>query len=530
MWFNGTHRTLGKIDLGDLPSALLRLPESAWLDGEYLRQQLTLARQTHSIFLHSLTTEAFEAAVQTRAIAPDDVEHMPPPEAIQTLITPILDEILHRVSPDGLIVRAQFARMHPGAAVKPHIDTSSLLTAAHRMHLPITSNDGVMFKINGEAVRMHPGQLYELNNRVHHSVINSGPTDRIHLIVDILPPEHNGGHVLKRGFELGRKQKAADRVSPPAPVRHNLQLPTVIATSVVRGTQKSQSHGGIYLVNMQTGTHKQVVDWNTCDISWEGRGWDRGLRGIEFYQDKIYVAASDELFCFDQDFKIVGAWRTPYLRHAHEICRHGSNLFVTSTGFDSVLQFNLDTQVFDKAWLIRPANDGKLGVAAYTPAQEGPDAKNRLHINSVFADETGIYVGARALPALLRIGPNGSGSVAKLPSGTHNAMPYAGGVVFNHTNEDVIAVSQNGAQTFLPVPTYPEAELENFELGDEKLARQGFGRGLCWTDDQILLTGSSPSTITAWDLPSRSIIASVTLSMDVRNAIHGLQIWPFDPI
>lgn len=530
MWFAGTHRALGDMDVRDLSAAVLQLPESAWLDGEYLRQQLTLARQTHSIFLKSLATQTFEDTLSSRAIGPDDIEDGQAPVAVTQAAAPLLEEIVERVSPGGLILRAQFARMRPGAAIKPHTDSSALLMATHRVHLPLTSNDGVVFKIHGEELRMPPGTLFELNNRVRHSVINAGSTDRIHLIVDILPTEHNGAHALKRGFELMRKQAATDRFAPPAPVRTNLTLPTVIATSVVRGAQKSQSHGGIYLVNLQTGAQKQVVDWNTSEISWEGRGWDRGLRGIEFYQDKIYVAASDELFCFDQDFKIVASWRSPYLRHAHEISRHGSKLFVTSTGYDSILQFDLDQQLFDKAWLIRPTNDGKIGVAPYDPAQQGPEAENRLHINSIFADGSGLYVGARALPFLLRIGPQGSGPVAKLPTGTHNAMPYADGIIYNHTNEDVIAVEPKGAQTFLPVPTYPEAELEHFDLGDEKLARQGFGRGLCWTDDQILITGSSPSTVTAWDLPSRSVIASVTLSMDVRNAIHGLQIWPFDPL
>ena len=518
------------MEVSALTAAVRDLPESAWLDGEYLRQQLTLARQTHSIFLRSLATKAVEEILQDRSISPDDIEPGSAPEAIAKLAAPILDEIAQRIGPDSVILRAQFARMRPGAEIKPHIDSSALLIAAHRLHIPLTSNHGVAFKIHGETVRMQIGQLYELNNRVRHAVTNAGTTERIHLIIDILPRAHNHPDVLKRGFEAGRKQSARDQAAPPAPVRTGLTLPTLIATSVVRGAQKSQSHGGVYLVNMQTGKQAQMVDWNTSEISWEGRGWDRGLRGIEFYKDQIYIAASDELFCFDKDFNIVGSWRSPYLRHAHEISRHGSNLYVTSTGFDSLLQFNLDQQVFDKAWLIRPTPDGIIGVASYNPPRQGPEPENRLHINSVFADETGLYIGARALPFLLRIGPQGSGQVARLPNGTHNAMPYRGGVIYNHTNEDVIALESKGSQTFLPVPTYPEAELINFELGDEKLARQGFGRGLCWSDDEILFTGSSPSTITAWDLPSRSVLAAVNLSMDVRNAIHGLQIWPFDPL
>jgi hypothetical protein len=66
----------------------------------------------------------------------------------------------------------------------------------------------------------------------------------------------------------------------------------------------------------------QVLDWNTMDIDWQGRGWDRGLRGIAFDGDAIYIAASDELFAFTPDFRRIGSWRNPYLKHCHEISRH----------------------------------------------------------------------------------------------------------------------------------------------------------------------------------------------------------------
>ena len=59
-------------------------------------------------------------------------------------------------------------------------------------------------------------------------------------------------------------------------------LTTLIATSVVRGSQQGESHGGIYTVDFETQTGEQRVDWNTSKIDFEGRGADRGLRGITF--------------------------------------------------------------------------------------------------------------------------------------------------------------------------------------------------------------------------------------------------------
>jgi len=81
-------------------------------------------------------------------------------------------------------------------------------------------------------------------------------------------------------------------------------LPTLIATSVVRGSQQGESHGGIYLVDFENQVAEIMVDWDDSGIDFTGRGWDRGLRGIEFNGDEIFVAASDELFVYDQGFNV----------------------------------------------------------------------------------------------------------------------------------------------------------------------------------------------------------------------------------
>jgi hypothetical protein len=111
-------------------------------------------------------------------------------------------------------------------------------------------------------------------------------------------------------------------------------LPKLIATSVVRGSQQGESHGGIYTVDFERQSSELHVDWNTSDIDFEGRGADRGLRGIAIDSDDIYVAASDELFCYDRNFQIRNSFKNRYLKHCHEIIRKGRHLFLTSTGLE----------------------------------------------------------------------------------------------------------------------------------------------------------------------------------------------------
>src|SRR5213080_1115066 len=77
------------------------------------------------------------------------------------------------------------------------------------------------------------------------------------------------------------------------------KLPRVIATSVVRSAHQGESHGGVYLIDLNSGQYDQVIDWNDESINWEGRGGDRGLRGIAFHNNRVFLAASDEIFVFD---------------------------------------------------------------------------------------------------------------------------------------------------------------------------------------------------------------------------------------
>ena len=72
-----------------------------------------------------------------------------------------------------------------GKEISEHIDEEGMYKYAHRIHIPIVTNEGCIFTIGGEKIRMAAGEIVEINNTVPHSVVN-GDTDRIHLIVDII--------------------------------------------------------------------------------------------------------------------------------------------------------------------------------------------------------------------------------------------------------------------------------------------------------------------------------------------------------
>ena len=305
----------------------------------------------------------------------------------------------------------------------------------------------------------------------------------------------------------------------------------LVTSSVVRGSQQGESHGGVYLIDFENELVEQKLDWDTANIDWQGRGWDRGLRGICFDDEKIYIAASDELFAFTPRFELIGSWRNPYLKHCHEITVFKRKIFLTSTGFDSILSFDLDKHVFDWGMTIQNKQFRFNGKRFDPQSTDGPMMFNKLHINNVFCNENGMYLSGLKSGGMLHYNGSQVNMSVELPPGTHNARPFRDGVLFNDTNDDVLRYTGRGEgeeDRAMVVPKYLDREMAHLDKRDEVMVRPGFARGLCVLSDSVIAGGSSPSTVTLYNLPKNEQIATANISNDVRNGIHGLEVWPFD--
>jgi hypothetical protein len=99
--------------------------------------------------------------------------------------------------------------------------------------------------------------------------------------------------------------------------------------------------------------------------------------------------------------------------------------------------------------------------------------------------------------------------------------------LFNDSEKDAVRFESRDKRRIFQIPRYDPNQLTHTDLDDARIARQAFGRGLCVVKDGIIAAGSSPSTITLHDLNSMKTTLSINLSMDIRNAIHGLEVWPY---
>lgn len=302
----------------------------------------------------------------------------------------------------------------------------------------------------------------------------------------------------------------------------------LLATSVVRGSHPLRSQGGVYLIDLEQQSVIQAVDWNKSNIDWRGRGWDRGFRGIAFDKETIFFAAGDELFAYSSDFHRIKSWRNRYLKHCDEIVVHERSLFLASTGFDSILAFDLDTHEFNWAMQVKE-KDFHFQASIFNPKlDDGPLMLNKLHINNVYCDSNGMYLSGLHTGGMLHFNGKTVSMSAELPPGSHNARPFRDGVLFNDSAANVLRYSgrtTDAEDRALAPPVYAAKDL--LHVNDEGL-EPGYARGLCVLSNSVVAGGSSPSTVSLYDLAANCRLLSVNLTMDLRNAIYGLALWPYD--
>jgi len=303
----------------------------------------------------------------------------------------------------------------------------------------------------------------------------------------------------------------------------------VVVTSVIRGSNQGESHGGIYIVDLNKELAYQAVNWTNADIDWQGHGGDRGLRGIVVHGNRVYVAASEEILVYSPEFKLLKSYRNRYLKHCHGMCVYEKHLFITSTAYDSILAFNLETENFENAFMIQ--TDGQnLKLQPFSPyGGKGPLQMNKLHINTVHCESGGMYISGANTTGLLLYNGKRLGVSATLPEGAQNARPLRDGMVFIDTQQNKLRfVSRSGdGDCALGLPKYPTAQLENLEAQEDGVARPRFGRGLCILEETLVATGSSPGTIALYDFEKKKMLKAINFSMDIRHTIHAIAEWPF---
>ena len=230
---------------------------------------------------------------------------------------------------------------------------------------------------------------------------------------------------------------------------------------------------------------------------------------------------------FDQAFNAIASFRNAYLEDCQGICVFERHLFLASAGYDAILGFNLEAERFD--WALRIVTDGRVfGARRFDPnGDEGPLLINKLGLSNVHCEKGGMYVSGTRTGALLRFSGERVGVRATLPQGALDARPYRDGILFNDTKAGAVRFESPDARVALPLPRFPSHQATHGKPDNAGNAKPTLGRCLCAIAEREIAAGSSPATISIYDLDAGEAVKAVNLSPDVRQAIHGIEVWPY---
>lgn len=167
---------LGKLDVSELAAAVREIPEEVWNleDANKPNKFDTLSTTRHIVFRFIRSFYDWRESYDRPLWA-----------QWKPLVEPILAQATAPYGyKRGAFPRVMLARMAPGGVIHPHLDTGPAAQWVHKIHVPLQTNEGVIFFQEDNPHHFDVGEAVEVNNMDAHSVQNRGSTERIHLIFE----------------------------------------------------------------------------------------------------------------------------------------------------------------------------------------------------------------------------------------------------------------------------------------------------------------------------------------------------------
>ena len=329
--------------------------------------------------------------------------------------------------------------------------------------------------------------------------------------------------VVHQAMVTRRHDLPAD--AAPAPLK-------LVTTSVVRGSHQGESHGGVYLIDLDAREVRQTSTGTRRTSTGRAGAGTAACAASPSTARRSTSPPATSCLPTRRTSGRIGSWRNPYLRHCHEISvwertpvprprpASTASSASTSTGGSSAGRCTSSrTSSGSRARDLRPAQARRAADAQQAARQQRPLHAGGMYLSGLRPAACSCSTAARCRwPSSCRRarttrGRSATACCSTTPRRTPCAMP--GAAKARRTAHSACRATIRRA-------------LRNRDLDESRVARQGFARGLCVLSDtrrrgRIVAVdrfGLRPAART-------SALLSVNLTMDVRNAIHGLEVWPY---
>lgn len=167
-------KKIGEYDITGIRDKVLSFTESDWVKQTFRQDTYKEHNNTQSILLIHDNFENYKKLVD---------------HDIAAMFTKEIDEltdILTSVFDKGQLRDVTFVRLSPNSSVLPHIDNiSENLKGWQRCHLPIITDEKVIFNVGDTTMHLEEGSIYQIDNTNKiHSVLNDSDTPRVHLLLE----------------------------------------------------------------------------------------------------------------------------------------------------------------------------------------------------------------------------------------------------------------------------------------------------------------------------------------------------------
>lgn len=169
-------RALGKVDVAALIEAVLAIPEAVWAAENAAKpNKFGVLEDTRHIVFRFVDSPRDWRGSHDRPLWTHWRAQLEP-----VLAAAVRDYGYAR----GVFPRIMLARMPVGGVIQPHIDANPAAKWPHKIHVPLTTNPGVISFFGGAERHFAVGEAVEVDNLGPHWVRNTGDCDRIHLIFE----------------------------------------------------------------------------------------------------------------------------------------------------------------------------------------------------------------------------------------------------------------------------------------------------------------------------------------------------------
>ena len=164
------------IELGRFDLELKVLNTSHFIQDTWRQEEYPTHAQTECIFLRHWKNKDIDAL---------EMQDYPLLSVYKSALDKILDQLKQHY--DYVDYAAIITNLKAGASIPLHTDGGEIFEISRRIHIPLKTNEQVVFHCGELSINMKQGYAYEIGNSSHrHGVDNNSNEDRYHLIVDLI--------------------------------------------------------------------------------------------------------------------------------------------------------------------------------------------------------------------------------------------------------------------------------------------------------------------------------------------------------